>query len=206
MADSCDELTSSYRHPWVWLQRWYTTIPIYSRTPTLFPPSDGFNHRQCGYRDIFSHSARDIANVSAKSTYSQSLRFFPSRHVDWRYELVSLAYCELYLTAAAVFAPGRFHCELFETDDTDVEIVHEFLNVDFRQDSKGIRVPVNWDNLIWWILLPNGFAVNVGLCSRACRERCALILLILGALLQSCWCSQTSLAECLRNVHGVEYP
>lgn len=54
-----------------------------------------------------------------------------------------MAYCELYLTVAAVFAPGRFHCELFETDYTDVEIVHDFLNVDFRQDSKRVRVLVN---------------------------------------------------------------
>lgn len=42
-----------------------------------------------------------------------------------------------------MFAPGRFQFELYETDDTDVEVVHDFVIADFRLDSKGIRVLVN---------------------------------------------------------------
>jgi hypothetical protein len=54
----------------------------------------------------------------------------------------SLAYCELYLTLAAVFAPGRFSLRLFETDITDVETSHDFFNSSYRLDSKGVRVLV----------------------------------------------------------------
>ena len=54
----------------------------------------------------------------------------------------SLAYCELYLTLAAVFAPGKFRFELFETDITDVETPHDFMTPCQRADSKGIRVIV----------------------------------------------------------------
>ena len=55
---------------------------------------------------------------------------------------MNLAYAELYLSLAAVFAPGRFHFELFETDESDVRIVHDFANTSPRLDSKGIRVLV----------------------------------------------------------------
>ena len=55
----------------------------------------------------------------------------------------NLAYCEFYLALAAVFAPGRFRLELFETDISDVETKHDFLNTCPRLDSKGIRVTIN---------------------------------------------------------------
>lgn len=55
----------------------------------------------------------------------------------------NLAYCELHLTLAAVFAPGRFRLELFETDASDVELKHDFVNTCPKLDSKGIRVTVN---------------------------------------------------------------
>ena len=55
----------------------------------------------------------------------------------------SLAYCELYLTLAAIFAPGRFKFELYDTDITDAETGHDFVNACQRVDSKGIRVKVN---------------------------------------------------------------
>ena len=55
----------------------------------------------------------------------------------------NLAYCEFYLAFAAVFAPGRFRLELFETDISDVETKHDFLNTSPRLDSKGIRVTIN---------------------------------------------------------------
>ena len=54
----------------------------------------------------------------------------------------SLAYCELYLTLAAIFAPNRLRFELFETDVTDVEIAHDFFNPCYKADSKGMGVIV----------------------------------------------------------------
>lgn len=55
----------------------------------------------------------------------------------------NLAYCELYLTLAAVFAPGRFNLKLFDTDISDAETKHDFLNTSPKLDSKGIRVSIN---------------------------------------------------------------
>lgn len=40
---------------------------------------------------------------------------------------LSLAYAELYLTLATLFASGQFDLELFETDATDVEMRHDFI-------------------------------------------------------------------------------
>lgn len=54
----------------------------------------------------------------------------------------SLAYCELYLTLATLFAPGRFRFELFETGIEDVEVQHDFFNASQSLSSKGIRVKV----------------------------------------------------------------
>jgi len=56
---------------------------------------------------------------------------------------LNLAYAELYMTLAAVFWPGRFELELFETDQSDVETVHDFFNTSPRLDSKGMRVLIN---------------------------------------------------------------
>ena len=53
---------------------------------------------------------------------------------------MQLAYCELYLIMAALYAPGRFEFELFQTDVSDVEIEHDFFTPFHRLDSKGIRV------------------------------------------------------------------
>ena len=55
----------------------------------------------------------------------------------------SLAYCELYLTLAAIFAPSRFRFELYETDVTDVDIAHDFFNPCYKAESKGMRVVVH---------------------------------------------------------------
>ncbi|KAL8916382.1 MAG: hypothetical protein Q9172_006324 [Xanthocarpia lactea] len=56
---------------------------------------------------------------------------------------LNMAYAELYLGIAAVWAPGRFEWSLFETGIDDVETVHDFVNTSPRLDSKGIRVLVN---------------------------------------------------------------
>lgn len=53
---------------------------------------------------------------------------------------INLAYVELYLTLAAVFR--RFEMELYETDRSDVAIVHDFMLPSPKLDSKGIRVNV----------------------------------------------------------------
>lgn len=55
---------------------------------------------------------------------------------------LNLAYCELYLAVAAVFAPNRFRLELFETGLEDVEIAHDFMTPAYRAESKGVRVLV----------------------------------------------------------------
>ena len=55
----------------------------------------------------------------------------------------SLAYCELYLTLAAVFAPGRFEWEPFETTVEDVETYHDFFTPFPRIGTKGMRMLVN---------------------------------------------------------------
>ena len=55
----------------------------------------------------------------------------------------SLAYCEICLTLAALFTPGRFNFQLYETSDADVHIAHDFFNAVFPLDSKGIRIQIN---------------------------------------------------------------
>lgn len=49
----------------------------------------------------------------------------------------SLAYAELYLTAATIFR--RFEMELFETTTADVQMAHDFFVAAPRLDSKGVR-------------------------------------------------------------------
>ncbi|KAL8688307.1 MAG: hypothetical protein Q9218_005749 [Villophora microphyllina] len=58
---------------------------------------------------------------------------------------MQLAYAEIYLGLAAMFAPGRFEWGVAEgtTFERDVEICHDFLNTSPRLDSKGIMVMVN---------------------------------------------------------------
>lgn len=54
---------------------------------------------------------------------------------------VNLAYAEIYLTLAAVFG-GDLKLELFETDETDLEMVRDQFIVGMKDDSKGVRVKV----------------------------------------------------------------
>ena len=56
---------------------------------------------------------------------------------------LNLAYCELYLTLATIFAPGRFTLEPFETDLSDVHTAHDFVNTSPKLGSKGVRVTIN---------------------------------------------------------------
>jgi cytochrome P450 len=51
---------------------------------------------------------------------------------------INLAKAEIFLTTAAVF--HRFDMELFETDRSDVEIVHDYFNPLPKDDSPGVRV------------------------------------------------------------------
>ncbi|KAL8993523.1 MAG: hypothetical protein Q9169_006281 [Polycauliona sp. 2 TL-2023] len=53
-----------------------------------------------------------------------------------------LAHCELNLTLATLFAPGKLDFELFETGIEDVEVKHDFFNASQSVESKGIRVKV----------------------------------------------------------------
>lgn len=52
----------------------------------------------------------------------------------------SLAYAELYLTAATVFR--RFEIELFETTIKNIEIAHDFFVAAPSLDSKGVRAVI----------------------------------------------------------------
>jgi cytochrome P450 len=53
---------------------------------------------------------------------------------------MNLAKAEIFLTLATIF--HRFDMDLYETDESDVEIVHDFFNPSPRADSKGVRVIV----------------------------------------------------------------
>ncbi|GAP90688.2 putative cytochrome P450 [Rosellinia necatrix] len=53
---------------------------------------------------------------------------------------INLAYVELYRVLATLFR--RFEFELYDTDISDVEIVHDFFVPSPKQDTKGLRVKV----------------------------------------------------------------
>ena len=53
---------------------------------------------------------------------------------------INLAKAEIFLTLAAVF--HRFDMELYETDRSDVEVVHDYFNPAPKDDSKGVHVLV----------------------------------------------------------------
>ncbi|KAE9963141.1 hypothetical protein BLS_009608 [Venturia inaequalis] len=55
---------------------------------------------------------------------------------------VNLAYAEIFLTIGTLMRPGGLGFELFETDTTDMETVHDFFNPSPRLDSQGLRVRV----------------------------------------------------------------
>lgn len=54
----------------------------------------------------------------------------------------SLAYCELYLTLAAVFAPGLFEWSIFETSIEDVDTEHDLFTPFPRLPLRGMRMLV----------------------------------------------------------------
>jgi hypothetical protein len=56
-------------------------------------------------------------------------------------KLLSLAQSELYIALATVFR--RFTFELYETDISDVEMVHAYLVPYPKWETKGVRVKVN---------------------------------------------------------------
>ena len=53
---------------------------------------------------------------------------------------LNLARAEIYSTLAAIFR--RFDFEFFETDRTDIDVYHDFLNPQAKQGTKGVRVIV----------------------------------------------------------------
>jgi hypothetical protein len=55
----------------------------------------------------------------------------------------SLANGELYMTLAGVFRSFKF--DLYQTDISDVELVHDFFLPHPKMDSKGVRVKVRDD-------------------------------------------------------------
>lgn len=57
-------------------------------------------------------------------------------------DLNSLAYAELYLTIAFLFRPNGPAFELFETDESDVRIKHDYFLGLPKLESKGVRVKI----------------------------------------------------------------
>ncbi|TVY53301.1 Cytochrome P450 monooxygenase sdnH [Lachnellula cervina] len=55
---------------------------------------------------------------------------------------MNLAYAEMYLALAVLFRPGGPNFQLFETDESDIIQVHDFLLPLPRLDSKGMRVTI----------------------------------------------------------------
>ncbi|KAK8022518.1 Cytochrome P450 [Apiospora rasikravindrae] len=53
---------------------------------------------------------------------------------------MNLATAEINFMLAALFRPGAPRFELFETDETDVVAVHDYIVPLARLDSKGVRV------------------------------------------------------------------
>lgn len=101
------------------------TAPFIHDNPSLFPNPRTFN------------PDRFFANPGLKKyimSFSKGSRQCAG---------LNLAYAEFYLALAAMFAPGGFEWELYETDVTDVELKHDFMNTCPRLDSKGIRAVVN---------------------------------------------------------------
>lgn len=55
----------------------------------------------------------------------------------------NLAQAEISLTLAVLFRPGAARLELYETDETDTNHVHDYVVPLPRLDTKGIRVTVH---------------------------------------------------------------
>lgn len=95
-------------------------FPDYQKwKPERWLLSDGkFNHRLGKYIVPFSRGTRSCLGME-------------------------LAWAELYLAIAGLFGPDRrVEMSLFETDESDVEVVHDFFNPSPKLDSKGVRVMV----------------------------------------------------------------
>ena len=54
----------------------------------------------------------------------------------------SLGQAELYLALAVLFRPQAPKLELYQTDETDVTRVHDFIIALPKLDTKGIRVTI----------------------------------------------------------------
>lgn len=55
---------------------------------------------------------------------------------------MNLVYCEVYLTIAADFSPGRFKLRLYKITQRDTGPAHDIFNAGFPSDSMGIRLAV----------------------------------------------------------------
>lgn len=54
----------------------------------------------------------------------------------------SIALAEIHLALACLFRPDGPHLQLFETDETDVIVAHDFFFPAVKKDSKGVRTRV----------------------------------------------------------------
>ena len=114
-----------------------TSVLIHN-TPSLFPDPETFNPDRFVQQPELKKYLLDFGKGTRQCLGMQ------------------LAYAELYLVLAALFrkdnstagggdsgAGGKkFQFELFETDESDVTVKHDFFNVSAKLDSKGVRVLV----------------------------------------------------------------
>lgn len=76
-----------------------------------------------------------LGSEVSSATRTRTVKDVPNKYF-------SLAQAELYSALAALFRPDGPELELFETDESDVTRVHDFIISLPKLESKGIRVTV----------------------------------------------------------------
>ena len=64
-------------------------------------------------------------------------------HLIWLLMVYSLSFTEIYFTIAALFRPHGPVLQLYDTEETDVKPLHDFMLSLPKLDSKGLRVTVS---------------------------------------------------------------
>ncbi len=128
------------RSPRLWdkpLQYQDWTIP--ARTPVSLTIVD-HNHNEEIFPESYKFKPERWLNEDGEMDKSMDRWWFPFGKGSRSCLGVNLATAEIHLCLATLFR--RFDFELFETDVSDVTIVHDFFLPSARLDSKGVRVKV----------------------------------------------------------------
>jgi cytochrome P450 len=119
----------------------HTDTSVYSK-PFEFMPErwldENFNQNMMRNFVPFARGMSLISSTSQKSNHSFVL-FIGSRRCLGH----NLAMAELSLALAVFFRPGGPRLELFESDTSDTNHVHDYVVPLPRLNTKGIRVTVN---------------------------------------------------------------